>query len=253
MTASPSSLAESAARFAVPPAAMPRAPQRGSGRIDPTRRDDLTRGQLRLVVGAILAAHVAAVWGLLQLREVRDAVAAAAPLFVSLVAPEKPAEPAPPPPPVPQPSPRRLPPPAVIAAEPSPAPAPFVVAAPPPEPEAPAPAVVAMTAAPQAVPPAPAPQPRIIPASAVQYLEPIALEYPRMAKRLGEAGRVLIRVFIDEVGLAKNAQVNRSSGHSRLDDAALAAVQKARFKPYMENGAPVAGWAFIPLEFELEK
>jgi len=30
-------------------------------------------------------------------------------------------------------------------------------------------------------------------------------------------------------------------------------VQKARFKPYTENGMPIAGWAFIPLEFELEK
>ncbi len=112
--------------------------------------------------------------------------------------------------------------------------------------------VVAPPTAPPA-PPAPAPAPKVIPASAVQYLEPIALEYPRLSKRNGETGRVLIRVYIDEAGLAKNLQVNRSSGHPRLDEAALAAVQKARFKPYTENGVPVAGWAFIPLDFELEK
>jgi periplasmic protein TonB len=87
----------------------------------------------------------------------------------------------------------------------------------------------------------------------VQYLEPIALEYPRLSKRAGETGRVMIRVYIDEAGLAQNVQVYRSSAHVRLDDAALAAVQKARFKPYTENGRPVAGWAFIPIEFELEK
>jgi protein TonB len=102
-------------------------------------------------------------------------------------------------------------------------------------------------------PPAPPPAPKIIPASAVQYLEPIVLRYPRLSQRNGETGRVLIRVYIDEAGLAKNVQVNRSSGHPRLDDAALAAVQKARFKPYTENGAAVAGWAYIPLDFELEK
>ena len=87
----------------------------------------------------------------------------------------------------------------------------------------------------------------------MQYLEPISLEYPRLSKKLGEAGRVLIRVYIDEAGLARNAQVNRGSGHPRLDEAALSAIQKARFKPYVENGQAVAGWAFIPLEFELEK
>ena len=93
----------------------------------------------------------------------------------------------------------------------------------------------------------------MIPASAVQYLEPIELVYPRVSKRLGETGRVLVRVFIDTGGAAKNVQVERGSGHPRLDEAALSAVQKARFKPYTENGQAVAGWAFIPLEFELEK
>ena len=87
----------------------------------------------------------------------------------------------------------------------------------------------------------------------MQYLDPIVLEYPRLSKRLGETGRVMIRVFIDEAGLAQSPQVNRSSGHPRLDAAALAAVRKARFKPYTENGRAVSGWAFIPLEFELEK
>ena len=34
---------------------------------------------------------------------------------------------------------------------------------------------------------------------------------------------------------------------------ALAGVQRARFKPYSENGVPTAGWARIPIPFELEK
>ena len=87
----------------------------------------------------------------------------------------------------------------------------------------------------------------------MQYLEPLALEYPRLSKRLAESGRVVIRVFIDEAGVAHTTQLNKSSGFSRLDDAALAAVQKARFKPYTENGRPVSGWAYIPIEFELER
>jgi protein TonB len=87
----------------------------------------------------------------------------------------------------------------------------------------------------------------------VQYLEPIVVEYPRLSKRLGETGRVMIRVLIDEAGFAKRTQVDRSSGHPRLDEAALAAVRQARFKPYTENGQAVSGWALVPLEFELEQ
>ena len=87
----------------------------------------------------------------------------------------------------------------------------------------------------------------------MQYLEPPALEYPRLSQRAGETGQVLIRVFIDGAGLARDVRVDRSSGHARLDAAALAAVQRARFKPYTENGRPVAGWAFIPLDFQLER
>ena len=49
------------------------------------------------------------------------------------------------------------------------------------------------------------------------------------------------------------AQVDRSSGHPRLDEAVLAAVRQARFKPYTENGQAVSGWALVPLEFELEQ
>lgn len=243
--ASPSILAARgfvATAFAPPP---PPLPQRGE------RRDGLTPAQRQAMVGLILAAHAAVVWGLLQIREVRDAVAEAAPMFVSLIAPSAPPKPVlAPPPPEPQPVLKRPPPARVIAAAPTPAPAAFVVPAPPPEtpePAAPVPASVVVA------PPAPAPAAKIIPASAVQYLEPIILEYPRLSKRLGETGRVMIRVFIDEAGLAQSAQVNRSSGHPRLDDAALAAVRKARFKPYTENGQAVSGWAFIPLEFELEK
>ena len=92
----------------------------------------------------------------------------------------------------------------------------------------------------------------MIPASAVAYLEPIRLAYPRASKRMGETGRVLIRVFIDLTGSATAVQVERSSGHRRLDDAALAAVREARFKPYTENGRPLASLAFIPLDFQLE-
>ena len=219
--------------------------------------DRLTPLQRRAMVGAIAGAHVAAFWALLQVREVRDAVADVAPVFVSLVAPATPAKIAPPPP-SPTLPPRRsiTPERAVIAAAPAPAQTPFVVAPSPPEPlpPPPAPVAVAMPVPPPAAPPpAPAPQARTLSTSAVQYLEPLQVDYPRLSKRLGETGVVMLRIFIDEAGRVREAQVSRTSGHPRLDDAAMAAVQKARFKPPSENGQAVSGYAQVPVDFQLEK
>ena len=167
-------------------------------------------------------------------------------MFVSLIAP-----PAPPvPPPAPQPVRKLQPARPLIAAAPRHAPAAFVVPAAPPQPvEAPAPPAPAIVVAAPA-PPAPAPPQRMIPASAVQYLEPPVLVYPRLSERIGERGRVMVRVFIGTLGLPQNVQVSESSGFARLDDAAVSAVRKARFKPYIENGQPAAGWAAVPANFE---
>ena len=227
----------------VPPAAL-RLPPPG------TRGDALTPTQRRAMVGLIVALHGAAGWGLLQVSPVRDAVAEVAPMFVSLVAPPAPPPPPvapPPPPPPPKAVPRPLPTPIVTAAPtPAPQPAP-VFTAPPPPPEP-----VAAPAAPEPAPAPPAPPPRMIPPSAVQYLEPPVPVYPRASRRAGESGRVVLRVFIDEAGLPRQLLVQTSSGYTRLDEAARDAVAKARFKPYSDDGRPVAGWALIPLSFDLE-
>jgi periplasmic protein TonB len=246
--ASPAAPPTRAAAFVPPPL-----PRRGA------RRDALSPAQRHAMVGAIVALHALAVWSLMQIREVRDAVADVAPMFVSLVAPEPPKAlpPPPPPPPVARPVPRKLAP-VVIAAAPTPAPPAFVVAPPPVEVVVPPPAV-AVVAPPLPAPPAPPapppqPQPKLIPASAVQYLgDPPVPDYPRLSIRTNETGRVMLRIQIDEAGLPRGVAVEKSSGHVRLDEAAVAAMRKARFKPYTENGQAVAGWAFVPLDFALEK
>ena len=157
--------------------------------------DTLSAPQRRLLIAGILAAHAAGVWGLMQVGAVRDAVREAAPMFVNLIAPEAPpvppapAPPPPPPPPAPQPLKKPPPPRPLIAAAPRPAPAAFVVPEPPPEPviNEPAPVAAVPAPAPPPAPPAPPapPPPKTIPASAVQYLEPPVLVYPRLSMRNG--------------------------------------------------------------------
>jgi protein TonB len=59
-----------------------------------------------------------------------------------------------------------------------------------------------------------------------------------MSRRLGEQGRVLVRVFVDTSGAAAQIELRESSGHPRLDDAAASAVRRWRFVPARRGAAP---------------
>lgn len=218
------------------------------------RQEGLAPAQQRAMVAAVVGLHVAGVAALLQVREVREAVAEAAPMFVSLIKPDapKPVEPPPPPPPPPRPVVKREPTP-LIAAAPAPAPTPPVFVAPPPpaDPAPPVPIVIEAPPSPPAPPPPP-PAPKFIPPSSVQYLRLPDPAYPALSRRTREQGTVLVLVWADEQGLPQRLRVARSSGHPRLDAAALDAVERARFRPYTENGKAVAGWVYVPIEFTLD-
>lgn len=235
-------------------------------RLPPLERDagaELGPAQRRAVVLAIVVLHLLAAWGLLQVQAVRDTALQVAPILVDLLAPPAPpTPPAPPRPPVakipptpPKPLPRPQPPmQAPVLTTPAVAtPESYTVAPPDPAPPPPVP-TAAPAAAAEPAPAAPAPPAKLLPDAAVQYLEPPQVEYPRASLRRGETGLVVVRAYVGTGGGAPHSvQVERSSGHARLDQAALAAVQKARFKPYAEAGRPVEGWALIPIRFELEK
>ncbi len=83
----------------------------------------------------------------------------------------------------------------------------------------------------------------------VAYLQPPEPKYPPESRRSGEEGLVVLRVLIDELGRAIRVDVERSSGFPRLDDAARAAVERALFRPYVENGVARRALATIPVEF----
>lgn len=98
----------------------------------------------------------------------------------------------------------------------------------------------------------PLPPPVITPARFdAAYLANPAPEYPLLSRRLGEAGRVLLRVFVNAEGDAERVELAQSSGSSRLDHAALAAVRRWRFEPAKEGPLPVACWVQVPIVFDL--
>jgi protein TonB len=111
----------------------------------------------------------------------------------------------------------------------------------------PAPAAVAAPA-----PPPPPAAPREFQASAVSYLVPPVLTYPRISRELGEQGSVLLRVLVDEQGRPVEIQVAKSSGYPRLDQQAVQAMRAARFKPHVEDGVPRRMWVRTPQTFILE-
>ncbi len=64
-------------------------------------------------------------------------------------------------------------------------------------------------------------------------------EYPRLAKQAGITGTVVVWVVVDEEGNVIDAKVYESSGTTSLDEAAVRAAYKNKFKPGIQNGRPV--------------
>lgn len=75
--------------------------------------------------------------------------------------------------------------------------------------------------------------------------------YPAVSRRMGEEGQVQLRVLVDPQGRPQQVNVDRTSGHSRLDQAAIAAVKRWRFQPAMGPGGPVASWSRVNITFKL--
>ena len=193
-------------------------------------------------LAVVVALHAGAILFLLQYEPARRALADAMPIMVSLITPvaEKPAEP-------PKPLPVR---PKMQKALPDPAP---VLAAPV---EAPALAVA---------PPAPASEPVVAPAPVAppvavtppsfnaDYLRNPPPAYPYMARRLGQQGKVILRVLVGPAGLPSQVELRTSSGVGTLDEAALDAVRNWRFVPARQGTQAVAAWELVPIAFTLER
>lgn len=175
-----------------------------------------------------------------------------------------------PPPPPAQPQPQPKPDKKVLSTE---APGQRVVEVAKPQPE---PAPVAQAPAPAAVAPQPAavPPPMVARAAADAPAGPVATaakpdtldlgsapkqvgqiecrvpkpDYPRAARRRGDAGTVTIRLTVDERGQV-SAAIERSSGFPDLDASARQAAQSAQCKPYLEGGRPIRVTALQPIHF----
>lgn len=92
----------------------------------------------------------------------------------------------------------------------------------------------------------------VLPLSNADYLYNPPPAYPRMSRRMGEQGTVLVRAFINAEGHAEKAEIHTSSGYARLDEAALKTVQRWRYVPGKRAGQPEAMWFNVPIRFVLD-
>ena len=211
-----------------------------------------------MLVTTVVALHVCGLYAL-QSGLLQRAVEVVIPVEVlaQFIEPAQPkVEPSPPP------KPKEKPQPTAQKPQPQPlppAPMPLAIAAAEPSPNAvtgsttPQPPAPPVAAAVSAAPPAPPAPPRIqLPDSNADYLNNKPPNYPPLSRRLGEQGKVMVRVFIDVDGKAKQTEIRTSSGYDRLDQAALRTVQEWTYVPGKVNGEAKAMWFNVPINFVLE-
>ena len=215
------------------------------------------------IVSSVVLFHIAALWamhtGLLQ-RVVEVVVP-----VMAISQAEPPPPPPKPPEPVKPPEPPKLTPPPKT---------PQPVLTPPPTPQPPAPATpeppavlaaptasvtapVVPAAAPAPPPPAPPPPPAApakveLPSSKADYLHNPPPDYPRMSKRLGEQGKVVLKVLIGTDGAPQKVELVTSSGFERLDKSAMDAAMRWRYVPGKRGGVAESMWYQVPIQFTLE-
>lgn len=223
------------------------------------------------VTAMVLAVHAVALWGLQRLPGATPApMVIPAQVIATFITPEPepivmpepmplaPPEPVVQPKPVPKPQPKPQPKPkpkpqplpkAVASPDPAPATAPTGTLDP--EPTAPATPTPAPTAA-QASTDTAAPAAIVMPSSSAAYLNNPRPSYPSISRRMGEQGKVMLRVFVNAQGQPEQIQIQQSSGFDRLDKAAVDAVRRWKFTPGSRNGVAEAMWNIVPINFVLE-
>lgn len=210
-----------------------------------------------LIAVGVLLFHAAALWAL-QTGLLRRAAEIVVPADILSELMEPPApKVVPPPPPMPMPAtPVKQ---AVAPAPLSPAPQPLAINDPAPAPNAPV--SVTTPPGPPGPPGPPAPTapivtsapPRLeLPSSAAEYLQNPKPPYPPISKRMGEQGKVVVRVLIGVDGSAQQAEILQSSGFDRLDQTALNTVLRWRYVPGKRGGVAEAMWFNVPVNFVLE-
>lgn len=93
----------------------------------------------------------------------------------------------------------------------------------------------------------------IPPSFGAAYLRNPAPSYPVTARRNNVQGTVTLRVLVTREGWPARVDLERSSGSSQLDQAALDTVKTWRFAPARRGNEPIDDTVIVPIVFRLER
>jgi len=86
----------------------------------------------------------------------------------------------------------------------------------------------------------------------LEYARAPAPPYPRDALVAGLQGTVLLRILVDIDGRPLQVDVQQSSGHRVLDEAARRFVMRRwTFRPAIRNGQPVQAVGVVPIAYDI--
>jgi protein TonB len=77
--------------------------------------------------------------------------------------------------------------------------------------------------------------------------------YPRIARRKGYEGTVVLEVLVGREGRVSDLRVLQSCGHAVLDEAAADSVRSWLFDPGKLDAEPVEMWVRVPIRFQLKE
>lgn len=107
------------------------------------------------------------------------------------------------------------------------------------------PAIELKSAVPSVIPVTP-------PVFSAAYLRNPPPRYPPSSRRNGDEGTVMLKVLVGPDGAPLQVEVDRSSGSSPLDNAALEAVRGWRFVPARRGAQNIEAWVKVPVVFRLQ-
>jgi protein TonB len=84
------------------------------------------------------------------------------------------------------------------------------------------------------------------------YLHNPRPDYPPLSRRLGEEGKVLLKVRVSREGQPAAVDLEKSSNFARLDEAARAVVSHWRFVPAKRGDEAIDATVIVPIVFRLD-
>jgi len=84
-----------------------------------------------------------------------------------------------------------------------------------------------------------------------RFLKKVIPRYPRIARKLGKEGRVVLKLFIDKKGRLKKVEVIDDDGYGFAREA-VKAIKESTFLPAVRKGVPVDSEALLTVRFRLK-